>query len=140
MSPSTTRLTETVQGIKARGICQKCGAPEATAWCEHDHNDNPEYKFLWLCKRCSDKLIEPHPRLYKEFGKHEPLPGGMPICDDCPWRKEIICTNMDAKVHGGPGLKMVYPSPSTAFVDGPKFSGRITLFHGPVTACSGKDT
>jgi hypothetical protein len=144
LNPQTHRLSD-INGIRARGVCQRCGScqtgtgsrGEVSAWLEHDHNDNPEYKFLFLCARCSDEIIEPHPRLYRQMDKYEPLPGAMEICGPCKWRKEIACTNPNAQVNGGRGLKMEYPKPAVAFVDGPKFRGRRLIYHGPVTACDG---
>lgn len=143
LNRESPRLTD-MPGIKARGICQNCGRPDSPEkpvlpWCEHDHNDQPEYNFIFLCQRCADQLIEPHCRLYRQWGRHEPFPGAMPICDDCKFRQEIRCTNPKAQVNGGPGLKYDQPEPATAFVDGPKFRGRVRLYHSPVKACDGKE-
>lgn len=138
---STSRI---IGPFRSRKICQRCSrpGPRVTAWVEHDHNDKPEPIYVFLCEGCSNELIEPHIRLYREARQNEPLPGIMDICEHCPHRKGSRCESPLAQFNGGPGLdyKLDSDSVSTAFIDGPKFRGRIAIFHKPVSYCSGKET
>lgn len=114
-------------------------------WVEHDHNDKPEPIYVFLCTKCSNELIEPHVRLYRQGQKFEPLPGIMDICADCKWREMSRCKCPAATFNGGPdpGLKFEGPTPSVCFVDGTRkgkrWGGRMLIYHGPTTACSGKE-
>jgi hypothetical protein len=135
LNEQTHRLTNLpYRGSEDLGVCQNCGRTALEfPWQEHDHNDNPEAKFIYLCKECGDMLIEPHPRLYRQITKNEPAPGVMPTCDGCAWRVRTRCTCPKFKFNGGaPGVKLQYEPPAVAFVDGPKFHGRVWLYHSPV--------
>lgn len=140
MSEKFPRLTVTLQPaicVTSMYICHSCGGThELSRWQEHDDRDQPEYKMTILCKRCSDRLIEKHPRLYRQLDKYEPWPGGMALCQDCKWREGVYCKNKRAQVNGGPGLQMKYPPPAQAFC---RPGGRRTIYLGPVTECDGKE-
>jgi hypothetical protein len=53
-------------------------APGIYAWVEHDGDDQPEPIVVMLCTDCSDRLIEPYPRLYRRLARNEPCAGIMP--------------------------------------------------------------
>lgn len=142
--PEWPRLSETLTHPRSLYTCQACGrsgADEATfsRWMEHDAQDKPEPIVVVLCRPCAAKLIEPHPRLYKQLSPNEPMPGAMPICDGCKHRDWTRCHNPLAQINGGPGLTMKFPKPSSVHVcRSPRSqSGWIHHYPGPVTECSG---
>ena len=139
ISPKAPRLSETLNPFRSRQQCQQCGGPGAHGWIEHDHNDQPEPIYIFLCPHCERQLIERHPRLYRQFSPNEPLPGVMDICAKCINREGSRCKCPLATFNGGaePGLKIDIPTPASAFVDGPKFRGRLAIWHSPATGCSG---
>jgi hypothetical protein len=119
------RLTETLAPLAWPRRCQACGAElsrpvprlgpaagkaragsrsPATVWQEHDDADRPELRYIVLCGACADRLIEPHPRLYRRLGRNEPAPGVMQICEGCRHRQGGRCVSPRARAHGGPGL------------------------------------
>lgn len=105
------RLSETCSPPTWPRACQRCGAPglggsaELSVWQEHDDGDRREPIFVVLCKPCVDRVIEPHPRLYRELGRNEPAPGVMSICGDCRHADRGRCRSPRAAVNGGPGLR-----------------------------------
>ena len=135
------KLSETLPG-KTPGECQRCAAAAAlTYWQEHDEQDQPLRAFVVLCQPCADKIIEPHPRLYRELPAVQPMPGVMPICLDCVHRTELSCTCPAAMFNGGPrpGLTFEPPGQMIHVCRAPRSkSGWIYCAPGPVTACSGK--
>lgn len=131
------RLSVQLTHARDIGTCQGCGGPARQLWEEHDDNDKPEQILVALCDACSDRLIEPHPRLYRIVHEHEPRPGAMPVCSSCGWRKGLNCTHADLKANGGPGLPLNFPKPAVAMVDGTDKRGRRTgwrhvIWMGPV--------
>lgn len=141
------RLSESLAGPKHPNQCQSCGlAPTDLAlldrWLECDDNDRPEPRVVVLCRPCTESLIEPHPRLYKLLAPHQPMPGVMGICLDCRHRDGVTCTNPSAQINGGRGLAITFPKPTPIHVcrNPRSLSGWIHLFHGPATACGGRET
>lgn len=140
------RLTETLTGSTRPGACRSCGecvfGANLELWREHDENDQPEPRFLWLCSRCSKELIEPHVRLYGTVNENSPAPGAMLLCVDCVHGKTGLCANPAAKMNGGSGLNITVAPYSVAFVDGVRNGKRCgwreTIFEGPPRACSGR--
>ncbi len=64
------KLSETLTEPRDIGRCQSCGNYEqadmdrlVSRWLEYDEDDCTTPVFVQLCVKCSDKLIEPHPRL-----------------------------------------------------------------------------
>lgn len=142
LSERTPRLSASLNPFVSRSKCQRCGTTNnVQGWIEHDHRDKPEPFYVFLCPRCSNELIDPHPRLYSQVMPNAPHPGIMDICADCKWRVGSLCTSRVAMFNGGPapGLAIKIPEPASAFVDGPKFRGRVALYHSPATDCSGKE-
>jgi hypothetical protein len=153
-SPKWPRLSEDLPGPKSPDRCQSCGVeghqPWGTVtfenplwvWREHNDFDGPEPIVVVLCLACSDRLIEPHPRLYSRLSPHEPFPGVMPLCLDCTHRDGVRCTSPKAKLNGGEGIKLVYPEPSRVHFyrrgKGVR-SGWETIYVGPVQDCDGKE-
>jgi hypothetical protein len=103
------RLSETLNPLLWPHCCQRCGVVHANGnlrvWQEHDDNDQRELTFVILCPKCSDKLIEPHPRLYRGLSRHEPAPGIMAICQGCRHAAGGSCLSPLSSARGGPGLR-----------------------------------
>lgn len=154
------RLSQDLTCEKHPFICQACGVEKREVWPprtldisdtlvrwqEHDENDMREPIIVVLCHKCSETLIEKHPRLYADLSPHQPYLGCMPLCVDCVHRDGTRCTNSQAQQNGGEGLRLEYPVPGVVFFDGrrgPKGGKRCgwseRIFSSPVTACSGKD-
>lgn len=141
VTPETHRLTD-LPGEKHPHVCQRCGSRELkklSRWIEHDHNDQVEYKWLVLCERCGDEVIAQHPRLYKQVQRFEPLPGCMTVCIDCRHRDGVLCKCPMAQINGGPGMEYDTKPYAFAFVDGPRFRGRVAMYEKPVSKCTGKE-
>lgn len=125
--------------------CACCGAGDQLGvWQEHDTGDRPEHIFVVLCQRCSDAIIEKHPRLYRQLVANEPAPGVMPICLNCQHRAGSRCWSPQGRLRGGPGLKLDYPAPFQGFVRHSRDSKgrrctRFVTFPGVVFNCSGKE-
>lgn len=151
----TTALSRDLTGPRSPTHCQACGTQhdeptrahdrdgqpvlaKLDVWREHDDADRPQAVFVVLCRTCSKKLINPHERLYSLVEPNKPLPGLMPLCLDCTHRDGLDCTNPQSKRNGGDGIKLTFPQPTQAFVDGPGLHGRMTFYPGPVSACDGK--
>ncbi len=128
--------------------CRACGATpgkhDCQVWQECDSEDRPEVRYVVLCTACADRLIEKHPRLYRQILMNEPTPGVMAICQDCIHRKGTTCTA--AKAHGGPGVKFPAPN-SSGFIDGTDKRGRrcgrsFQAWDKPMgeSDCSGRQT
>lgn len=141
--------------------CQSCGVMGAidqsnepplyagpldplSAWQEHDEDDQPEARAVVLCEPCADRIIEPHPRLYRRLERYEPLAGLMAICAECIFRAGTRCTSPQARINGGGGIEIIHPKPSHTHICGRGRKGpccqTITLYHGPAVACSGRLT
>ena len=142
------RLSETLSPIRRPFDCQRCGAippvggEPLTAWQEHNDADRPETIFVLLCRKCADKVIEPHPRLYRRLSRNEPAPGVMQICSGCIYQIEGRCTSDLLRSRGGPGLK--FPGPDTTVHicrAGPKGRGRVgewlKMWSAEPTTCAG---
>jgi hypothetical protein len=152
MNPETHRLTNITTGPKHPLYCQNCGRqknmiPKAfplTRWQEHDHRDQPENKIVVLCQSCSDKIIEPHPRLYTALAANAPWPGCMELCLDCKWRDGVSCSHPDAKANGGAGVMLTIAKPHVAMVDGTRngrrWGGPMRLWPTPASACKQKES
>lgn len=147
MGSATTwpRLSQSLGGPRAPGVCQACSATPADvdAWEEHDELDRREGIVVLLCLPCSKRLIEPHPRLYRRLQPLEPFPGLMELCAGCRYRDGVDCRHPDLKRNGGTGLQVTYPPPTAAFVTRQTKSGRRCsreeIYTGPATACVGRE-
>lgn len=137
------RLTQTLTGPNRPGECRSCGARgDLGLWQECDHLDKPEARYLWLCVRCSDQLIEPHVRLYLNPHRNAPAPGAMDICAPCLNRTNCLCVCREAKANGGPGISITVSKGLSGFWDGRdkrgrRVGGRFTEYPAPPSACSG---
>lgn len=170
MSPATTvpplaererpGLSATLAGPVAPDRCQSCGAGEPPVttdvdrvlerqgclrlerWIECDAWDRDTPTVVVLCARCSARLIERHPRLYKALGPDTPHPGCMRICLDCRLRDGTRCTHPDAKANGGPGVRLGFDRPPVrGHVCGRGRGGigcRDLVLYGRVTRCRQK--
>lgn len=148
------RLSEDLTGPKHPERCQSCGNQgeldllHATAgvrrWIEHDERDRPEDIVIVLCGQCSDRLIEPHARLYSPVPINAPLPGCMELCSDCRHREGVRCTHLDLKKNGGAGIAIAISKPQVIFLDGTGKNGRrmgwqhIT-YERPPSKCAGRE-
>jgi len=145
LTPETHRLTN-LPGQRHPLHCQRCSGrferKQLAHWQEHDHNDQPEPKVLLLCTKCSDEVIEPHPRLYKRHDSNWPFPGLMEICVEC---KHRITGNCElAQINGGPGVNVTIPPPVQGFMDGRdskgrRTGGRFALYIEPANGCTGRE-
>jgi hypothetical protein len=142
------RLSETLPLCEPMR-CGQCGETEENCtsdirlWQEHDASDRPEPIWFWLCQTCSDRIIEPHPRLYECVSEHAPAPGAMRICSDCPHRHKTRCSCPAAKLNGGPGILVNAVQPLVMHIDGRDSKGRrFGNWHKsyalPPSGCSGK--
>ena len=143
------RLTETLPG-RSMTACNRCGYQlpgkhDLQVWQEHDDADRPEARYVLLCKPCADKLIEPHPRLYRHVPMkwNEPCPGIMAQCGDCLHRDGMRCRQPEMKVNGGPGVAFPAPDTSGHFtMAGPNGRGRRCVpfrMWEEVPACPAKE-
>ena len=109
------RLSETLTGPIETQKCRSCGDINPDdLWQECDDADQPEKIYILLCKPCAKKLIKPHPRLYIDLQRNQPIPGMMPICDNCVYREGYKCSQTLAA--GGPGLRVQISAPSVCHV------------------------
>jgi len=132
------RLTEDLTGPRSPHECASCGDlnPDEL-WQECDDQDKPELRFLLLCRKCSKRLIKPHPRLYHDRQRSEPIPGLMAICDNCIHRNFYACDQ--TKAAGGPGVVITVAKPSTCHLYFGGGRGRwMKLYHTPPHACTGR--
>jgi hypothetical protein len=151
------RLSETL--TYPPDVCQRCGngqlwtdgepadwfvdasTGQLYRWQEHDENDQREPILIVLCEDCAKRIIERHPRLYRQLQPHEPFPGAMPLCRDCVHRNELRCEHPDAKANGGSGLELIFPKPDRMHVltSPRRNSGWRTCFMGPVKHRVGRE-
>ena len=118
------------------------GRPSAQTafWREHDDNDQPTGVVICLCRQCSDRLIEPHPRLYGQLDQNEPAPGAMPwLCEGCMYRNGLTCGCPDSKWNGGKGMGIVIKLPSRGFACSRGHGCRsIVSWPEPARSCEGR--
>jgi hypothetical protein len=146
--PSTwPRLSVTLPTCVSPLLCQKCqSSHRVQTWIEHDAADQPERKFVVLCRQCSDAIIPPHPRLYAEAPVNAPIPGVMAICFECIHRQGTACICPAAKFNGGAGIQVTAAKPLVCHIDGrdPKSGKRfgrwIHDYSTPPSACTGRKT
>ena len=140
------RLTETLSGPDRPEVCRCCGDADAGLWREHGDRDEPDHRYLWLCVKCSDRIVEPHQRLYSKIDDNSPAPGGMRICADCTHRAAGgRCACPTAKANGGLGINVTASTGFKGFIDGHDKNGRrwgrsFISYAYPPSACSGKET
>lgn len=137
------KLSQDLDGPLGPLQCQSCGWDcDLVRWVECDDADQPTAAVVVLCHPCSDRLIEPHPRLYAPLDAYAPHPGSMTLCIDCSHRQGVSCRHPDLRANGGAGLHVRFPQPTPVFVDGTKGGKRHgwvhTLYHGPPISCAGQ--
>lgn len=147
MSARWPRLTEDL-GDQGWQRCQECGADgeigeDLTAWQEHDDRDRPEPRAVVLCAPCSDRIIEPHPRLYRRLEPMAPMPGAMLLCEACDHRDRYLCRHPDLTINSGEGLVIRFPEATQYHASGTR-GGRRTgwwgmLYSGHPTECEGRE-
>ena len=149
MKNNWPKLSETLCAARQPGVCQSCGEMNRALllWREHDDKDIPTRTVVCLCEKCSDQIIEPHPRLYSGIAPNTPEPGAMPhLCLSCSRRHGLDCTHAKLKANGGKGLAIIMNvAPSIGFWDGRDKQGRRIggrLVHYPEAAifCEGNPT
>lgn len=142
-------LSVTLAGPKHPARCQSCARwgddPNCEAhaidkvvrnapigllrWVECDANDKPTTVVVVLCVQCSERLIEPHHRQYRQVSPSEPRPGTMLVCLNCRLRNGVMCTSPAAKANGGPGIHFTYEKPPIrAMVDGTDYRGPMVIW------------
>lgn len=136
------KLSETLTGPRGLHYCQSCGEElgELRAWQEHDEADRPTPVAVMLCPACANRLIEPHPRLYRQIAAGEPFPGAMPCCHGCRHAVALACRSPMLKANGGAGLPLRFPTPAQAIACSRGRGGcrHLTIWQGPVT-CDGRE-
>lgn len=136
-------LSETLPGLPRPDRCKGCGeSADLLAWSECNEWDEPQRPaiLLVLCQRCSDRLINAHPRLYLRVDRLEPRPGIMALCVDCLFRRGLQCAHPKLKANGGAGLEVQFPQPSMMHLNYGGGRGEWRNFYpGPPTACAGRD-
>lgn len=124
--PTVPRLSTTLTGPIGPADCRSCGASADAAgavtldrWLEADDADrfNDRSPVVVLCRPCSNRLIEPHPRLYHRMPPTWPRAGSMSICLDCKHLSGVSCLHPRAKANGGPGVQLTIRQPVSCFVD-----------------------
>jgi hypothetical protein len=106
------RLSESLRALEWPHRCQRCGALEGlVVWQEHDEGDRPESRYVVLCRECADRVIERHPRLYRELAPNEPAAGVMRLCGYCVHQDAGRCRSPRARANGGQGLR--FPGPDS---------------------------
>lgn len=145
------KLSEQLPHPRDLDTCQACGALEALldaetleTWEEHDEADRPAGVVVRLCPPCSAKIVEPHPRLYRQVDRWEPLPGVMELCRSCRHRRGVSCAHPDLLRNGGTGLRIVFPRPTVGIAcvarpGGGRGSRRFTMYAGPPSECAGQE-
>ena len=130
------RLSQTLKPFRDLNTCQQCGSTRLVSrWQECDDNDKAQAIVIVICKDCS-RIIEPHPRLYKQLGPNEPFPGTMKICVDCKFRDKAHCTHPRSVWNGGHGLRVDIEKPTVAFV---RPGGMKFIYHSEARDCDGKE-
>jgi hypothetical protein len=138
------KLSETLDGPGHPQACRSCGTSTGLSmWQECDEADQPTPIYLPLCEPCSDRIIEPHPRLYSRRDPKEPMPGVMLICVDCELRTGNRCTSPLAKFNGGGGMTVATSPLGNAHVcgrdkNGKRFGRFMTMYDKPPHDCSGR--
>jgi len=125
MTDLRPRLSETLRPIEFPHRCQRCGAYERlTTWQECDARDRPEVCHVVLCEPCADRVVKPHPRMYRRLAPNAPACGVMSICEGCQHRDGSRCRSPRAKANGGEGLQ--FPGGAAVHVQrtGPGGRGR----------------
>lgn len=146
------KLSETLPYQRHPNICQGCGAggldlaarAEHQRWIECDEDDKPTAVVVLLCKACSEREIEKHPRLYESIPKNAPRPGTMELCLECRHRDGLACKHPDAKANGGAGIAIFGQQPTRGFWDGTDKRGRrtggvLTIYPTPPQRCAGRE-
>jgi hypothetical protein len=145
--PSTwPKLSVTLPHPANPHLCQNCQSGDFNLgiWIEHDEADQPTSTLIALCQRCSDKIIEPHPRLYAQAPVNAPIPGAMSLCILCVFRDGLRCRM--AKLNGGPGITVTAAKPLVCHIDGrdrktgKRFGRWIHDYSTPTSACTGRKT
>jgi hypothetical protein len=135
-------LSETLTGVRAPDRCQSCGAAdELRTWNEHDAWDRAQTPAVAvvLCARCSDRLIQPHPRFYTAVDRLAPFPGVMAACVACRHRDGLQCRSALLKVNGGPGLGMSFPKPQLVHFNYGGGRGEWKHLYSAPPECAGRE-
>ena len=139
-------LSLTLAGPRDPRLCQSCGVPHhpgnpLARWLEADSRDafTVASRVVVLCRRCSDRTIEPHARLYEPLPNGAAFAGCMSVCIRCNHRSGVRCESPELKSNGGPGLKVAWEhEPLAAFVDYAGGGALTRFYSGPVVDCSGR--
>lgn len=108
-------------------------------WQECDESDQPEPIVVALCDPCAEKIIEPHPRLYRRLSSlNHPIPGVTAVCPGCIFQEGSRCKCPESLANGGAGIRLKGPRPQRGFIDGVKYRGPFEFYSEPITACTGR--
>lgn len=137
-------LSSTLPFTRSPLACQGCGAQgvdDLEIWEEADEWDarqDPRV-FVVLCRTCSKREIDRHPRVYRQVDRWTPYPGIMALCIECRFRDGLRCTSPLLKANGGPGLPIHFAKPVEAFLCGPRAPGYTRLYQAPPSKCEGRE-
>lgn len=107
------RLTETLP-LKEVDRCNQCGSKEGLAvWQEHNQFDKPQTLYVVLCPACSDRIIDPHLRLYRRCTGNEPTPGAMAQCIDCRFGEGTRCLSPKLRINNRDGEGISFKGPDS---------------------------
>lgn len=144
--PAWPKLSEDLTGPRDTEHCQSCGVLGAIddtlhVWSECDDADKPTRVYVVLCYGCSNRIVEPHKRLYVEQPRFIPLPGAMKLCAGCKHLESLACKSPLATFNGGPGLEVIHPKPTVVhLLCSPRWkSGWKKIYKGPPVSCAGRE-
>ena len=123
--------------------CQACGSKgrHVQIWQECNEMGNPigglqlEYVFVALCKDCARKIIPDQVRKYEPWIENRPYPGIVPMCAECKFHNEMVCSTPRLRRLGGQGFLIRHQLPHDIYPDGA--NGRpMQVFPQPAYTCT----
>lgn len=141
--PKWPKLSETLPD-QDPGHCGNCtympiAGERLTYWQECDDKDQTTLAYVVLCQACADRIIEPHPRLYRQLPANEIMPGAMAFCGDCVHRDGLACKCPAAKANGGEGIELKHSGQRAHICRSPRHISGWTWYGGEVVSCSGRE-
>lgn len=135
-------LSVTLTFPRRLDACQACGREmfELRRWQECDENDKPTPVLVMLCERCEKRLINAHPRLYRQIDKWAPWPGAMELCVGCKFLDALACRSPLLKANGGAGLPVTPGASDDVHLNYGGGRGEFKkMYHSPPSKCDGRE-
>jgi hypothetical protein len=148
-----SKLSQVLTFMRHPEVCQSCGdtqpgegvaKPDLTRWVECDEWERSTGVVVVLCRPCVTRVLEPHPRLYREIETYAPHPGTMALCVACTHRFGLNCKHPDLRANGGAGLLITHAKAVRALVNVGGGRGHrrgclpVSIYAHPPTACAGR--